>query len=90
MSGLVVIKRFGSSFVQGSPYWEIAAGYVGALKAEIPFTNLYSQAVSLTLDEALLTIRPRSKGSAPPRPAAAADEASGSPGVGVCCTLVQD
>ncbi|BDA50280.1 probable autophagy-related protein 2 at C-terminar half [Coccomyxa sp. Obi] len=64
----------------GSPYWEIAAGYVGALKAEIPFTNLYSQAVSLTLDEALLTIRPRCKGCPPPRPAAATDEASGSPG----------
>jgi hypothetical protein len=47
--------------LQDSPYWEIAAGYVGALKAEIPFTNLYSQSVSLTLDEALLTLRPRPK-----------------------------
>ena len=45
---------------QASPYWEIAAGYVGAMRAEIPFTSLYSQAVSLTLDETLITIRPRS------------------------------
>ncbi len=47
-------------WVQASPYWEIAAGYVGAMRAEIPFTSLYSQAVSLTLDETLITIRPRS------------------------------
>ena len=47
--------------VQASPYWEIAAGYVGAMRAEIPFTSLYSQAVSLTLDETLITIRPRSR-----------------------------
>ena len=46
--------------MQASPYWEIAAGYVGAMRAEIPFTSLYSQAVSLTLDETLITIRPRS------------------------------
>lgn len=73
--------------MQGSPYWEIAAGYVGALKAEIPFTNLYSQAVSLTLDEALLTIRPRAKGCPPPKPAAATDDTSSSPGVNPCfCT----
>ena len=45
--------------MQASPYWEIAAGYVGAMRAEIPFTSLYSQAVSLTLDETLITIRPR-------------------------------
>lgn len=75
--------------MQGSPYWEIAAGYVGALKAEIPFTNLYSQAVSLTLDEALLTIRPRSKGNPPPRPAAATDETSSSQGVCIRCAIVQ-
>ncbi len=46
--------------MQASPYWEIAAGYVGAMRAEIPFTSLYSQAVNLTLDETLITIRPRS------------------------------
>ena len=46
--------------MQASPYWEIAAGYVGAMRAEIPFTSLYSQAVSLTLDETLITVRPRS------------------------------
>lgn len=46
--------------MQASSYWEIAAGYVGAMRAEIPFTSLYSQAVSLTLDETLITIRPRS------------------------------
>ena len=45
--------------MQASPYWEIAAGYVGAMRAEIPFTSLYSQAVSLTLDETLITVRPR-------------------------------
>ena len=47
--------------MQASPDWEIAAGYVGAMRAEIPFTSLYSQAVSLTLDETLITIRPRSR-----------------------------
>ena len=31
------------------------------MRAEIPFTSLYSQAVSLTLDETLITIRPRSR-----------------------------
>lgn len=68
--------------LQGSPYWEIAAGYVGALKAEIPFTNLYSQAVSLTLDEALLTLRPRSKAWPTAGAAGPPGEASsGSPGV---------
>ena len=46
--------------MQASPYWEIATGYVGAMRAEIPFTSLYSQAVRLTLDETLITIRPRS------------------------------
>ena len=33
---------------------------MGAMRAEIPFTSLCSQAVSLTLDETLITIRPRS------------------------------
>lgn len=59
---------------QGSPYWEIAAGYVGALKAEIPFTNLYSQSVSLSVDEALITIRPRAQQSTAQRAPCAADD----------------
>ena len=50
--------------MQGSPHWEISAGYVGALTAEIPFTNLHSDAVSLAVDEALLTVRPRSGAAA--------------------------
>lgn len=54
---------------------------MGALKAEIPFTNLYSQAVSLTLDEALLTLRPRSKPRSTPTPTAAdSGDVSGSQG----------
>ena len=36
---------------------------MGALRAEIPFTNLYTQAMSLTVDEALLTLRPRGAGA---------------------------
>lgn len=53
---------------------------MGALKAEIPFTNLYSQAVSLTLDEALLTLRPRSKARPPAGATSPPGEASSSPG----------
>lgn len=66
--------------MQASPYWEIAAGYVGAMRAEIPFTSLYSQAVSLTLDETLITIRPRSTPLKRPPQSSADTSSAYSPG----------
>ncbi|KAK9836947.1 hypothetical protein WJX81_001853 [Elliptochloris bilobata] len=39
----------------GSAYWEVVAGYVGALSAEIPLTSLGSDPVSLRVEEALIT-----------------------------------
>ena len=68
---------------QGSPDWEIVAGYVGTLRAEIPFTNLYTQAMSLTMDEALLTLRPRNAAakSGAARPGQQGPEAAAAPAV---------
>ena len=48
-----------SGDMQASSVWEVTAGYIGALTAEVPFTNLYSESVVLTIDELLLTVRPR-------------------------------
>ena len=48
-----------SPCMQGSAYWEVAAGYVGALSADIPLTSLGSDPVSLRVEEALITVCPR-------------------------------
>jgi len=63
---------------QGSAYWEVAAGYVGALTAEIPLTSLGSTPVSLAVEEVLITVRPRAR--APDVPAADAGGGGGGGG----------
>lgn len=72
--------------VQGSAYWEVAAGYVGALSADIPLTSLGSDPVSLRVEEALITVRPRTAGALDPEPTPASTGGdgggSGTPGEG--------
>lgn len=66
--------------VQGSAYWEVAAGYVGALSADIPLTSLGSDSVSLRVEEALITVRPRAAGTLNPDPGPASAGSDGGGG----------
>ena len=63
-----LLQPSASPCVQGSAYWEVVAGYVGALSADIPLTSLGSDPVSLRVDEALITVRPRAAGTLSPEP----------------------
>lgn len=81
MEGLAWGLGFGAG-AQASAYWEVAAGYVGVLAADIPLTRLGSEPVALRVEEVLITVRPRAglKTPAPegPVPAAAAAGNGGS------------
>ena len=65
---------------QGSAYWEVAAGYVGALSADIPLTSLGSDPVSLRVEEALITVRPRTSETLNPGPVPASTGGDGGAG----------
>ena len=45
--------------VQNSPYWEITAGFVGKVKAKVPITTLTTDSCQVTVDEILLTVKPK-------------------------------
>ena len=45
--------------LQNSPYWEITAGFIGSVKATVPITTLSTERCQATLDEILITIKPK-------------------------------
>ena len=48
------------AWLQNSPYWEITAGFIGSVKATVPITTLSTDSCQATLDEILITIKPKS------------------------------
>ena len=47
------------ALLQKSPYWEITAGFIGSAKAKVPITTLTTDSCQVTVDEILLTVKPK-------------------------------